>query len=145
MTRVIRSSAFVGLIVLALFNALSSFVGGVGVVVTNGLGMPMSQLGGAFDSFLIPGIVLFVVVGGTQLIAGVLLLRRRESGLLWSAIAGFGMVIWIFVEVMIIGGGAWLQTLYFVTGLAQVVLVVALLGVVAWLPREALARHSTHT
>jgi hypothetical protein len=140
MIRAIRSFAFVGLIVLALFNALSAFGGGVAVVVTNGLGMPMSQLGGAFDSFLIPGIVLFVIVGGTQLIAGALLLRRRESGLLWSAIAGCGMVVWIFVEVMIIGGGAWLQTLYFVTGLAQLLLVIALLGVVAWLPREALAR-----
>lgn len=138
MNSTLRATAFWALVVLAVFNALSALAGGVGVIA--GI-LPMSMLqGGPFDSYVIPGIVLFVVVGGTQAVAAVLLLRRRDQGLLWSAIAGLGMVIWIFVEIMIVGGGAWLQTLYFLTGLAQVVLVFALLGIVAWLPRTPLAR-----
>ena len=139
-SRIVRPTAFWALVVLALFNALSAFAGGV--AVTAGIiGMPLSILAGSpFTSFVIPGIVLFVVVGGSQFVAAVLLLRRREAGLLWSTVAGIGMLVWIFVEIMIIGGGAWLQTLYFLTGLAQVVLVLALLGIVAWLPRTSLAR-----
>ncbi|MES1169124.1 MAG: hypothetical protein ABUL47_00370, partial [Leifsonia sp.] len=48
------------------------------------------------------------------------------------------MTIWIFVETGIIAGISWLQVLYFATGTIQLVLVLALLGVVRWLPREPL-------
>jgi hypothetical protein len=46
------------------------------------------------------------------------------------------MTIWIFIETGIIAGISWLQALYFATGVAQLILVLALLGVVRWLPRE---------
>lgn len=101
--------------------------------------MPASMLAnGPFDSFTWPGVILLAIVGGTQAIAGVLLLRRRESALAWSAVAGFGMVIWIFAETGIIAGISWLQVLYFATGALQLALVLALLGVVGRLPRAAL-------
>lgn len=45
------------------------------------------------------------------------------------------MTIWIFIETGITGI-SWLQVVYFATGVAQLVL--ALLGVVRWLPREKL-------
>lgn len=45
------------------------------------------------------------------------------------------MTIWIFIETGI-AGISWLQVVYFATGVAQLVL--ALLGVVRWLPREKL-------
>lgn len=64
--------------------------------------------------------------------------RRRadkETALVWAAIAGIGMTIWIFIETGI-AGISWLQVVYFATGVAQLVL--ALLGVVRWLPREKL-------
>jgi hypothetical protein len=78
------------------------------------------------------------VVGGSQTLAAVLLLARRTSALLWSAVAGFVMMIWIFVETGIIRGLSWLQWVYFVTGAVQVILVLALLGIVGWLPRASL-------
>ena len=106
------------------------------MLFTSGLGMPLTMLdGGPFSSFLWPGIILLVVVGGTQSVATVLLITHREAALLWTAIAGCGMVIWIFIETIIIAGGSFLQALYFATGMAQLVVVIALLGVVPWLPR----------
>lgn len=66
-----------------------------------------------------------------------MLLLGRRSSLPWAAVAGFGMVIWIFVETGIIAGISWLQVLYFATGVTQLVLVLALLGVVRWLPRPS--------
>jgi len=145
-TPLLRNAAFWGAIILAAFNTLSAVAGGVGMLATNGLGMPESSLDGSpFSSFLVPALVLIVIVGGTQAIAAGLLIARRESALLWSAVAGIGMLIWIFIETIVIRGGSWLQVLYFTTGTAQIAVVLALLGVVAWLPRRALRRAAVET
>jgi hypothetical protein len=130
-----RDAMLVSLVVIGSFNALSALAGGVGILLTDGLGMPAAMLTGSpFTSFLWPGIVLLVVVGGTQAVAVVLILARRATALAGSAVAGFGMVIWIFVETGIIRGFSWLQVLYFTTGILQIALVIALSGAVAWLP-----------
>jgi hypothetical protein len=84
-------------------------------------------------------VILLVVIGGSQALAGGLLLVRRESALLWVAVAGFGMLIWIFIETGLIHALSWLQVLFFTTGILQVVLVLALLGIAGWLPRAPLA------
>lgn len=131
---------FWALVAVTGFNALSAVGGGIAMLATDGMGMPASFLAeGPFTSFLWPGIILLLVVGGSQLLALGLLLVRRESALLWSAVSGFGMLIWIFVETGMIRGMSWLQVIYFTTGAVQLILVVALLGVVAWLPRTPLA------
>ena len=138
-TRSLRMLAFWSLVVVTVFNALSAVGGGIAVVATDGIGMPYSMLAnGPFTSFLWPGIILLLVVGGSQSLASVLLIARRESALLWTAVSGFVMIIWIFVEIGIIAGFSWLQALYFATGALQLVLVLALLGIVAWLPRAPL-------
>ena len=88
-----------------------------------------------FTSFFLPALILLVVIGGTHVLAAVLLLRRRGSSLRWTAVAGFAMIIWILVETVVIYGFSWLQGIYFTTGVAEVALVLALLGIVPWLPR----------
>jgi hypothetical protein len=135
----LRRLGYWALSVVTAFNALSAIAGGVAILVTGGLGMPASFLeNGPFESFTWPGLILVVVVGGSQAVAAALLLLRRDSALVWSVVAGFGMLIWIFVEIALIAEAAWLQVLYFVTGAAQLALVFALLGVVGWLPRVPL-------
>lgn len=119
------------LVIVTLFNAITATAGGVALLATGGLGIPKSMLvNGPFDSFLWPGIILLVVVGGTQVIAAALLLLRREAALLWTAVSGFAMIIWIFVETGIIATVSWLQVLYFTTGIWQLILVLLLLGVI---------------
>lgn len=135
----LRNAVFWAALIVSAFNTLSALAGGIGILATDGLGMPITFLAsGPFTSFTVPGLILIVVVGGTQAFATALLIARRESALLWTAVAGVGMLIWIFVETMLIQGGSWLQVLYFSTGIAQLALVVALLGVVSWLPRRPL-------
>lgn len=136
---VIHSFLFGALVALTLLQTLSAIGGGIAILLTNGLGMPLTMLAnGPFDSFLWPGVILLAVVGGTQALAATLLVRRRESALLWTAVAGFGMMIWIFIETGIIAGLSWLQVIYFATGMLQLVLVLGLLGIVGWLPRTPL-------
>ena len=134
--RLVRETAHWTLVVVTIFNAVSALAGGIAILATNGLGMPLSMLAhGPFSTFTGPGLILVAVVGGTQTASAILLLLRKESAFLWTAVAGFGLTIWIFVETGIIAGMSWLQALYFATGVAQLILVLALLGVVRWLPR----------
>jgi hypothetical protein len=116
---------------LAVFGALSALVGAVLAIAANGAGVPLEYLAHSpFSSYFVPGLILGVVVGGTQLAAASTLLAKRRTALLLSAVAGFGMLIWIFVELAIIRQFSWLQAAYFCLGGLEVVLVLALLGIV---------------
>ncbi|WP_143874607.1 hypothetical protein [Nostoc linckia] len=141
--RRLRSVTYWSLVGVTAFQAVSALAGGVAMLATDGLGMPVTFLeSGLFTSFLIPGLILLFVLGGTQTLATVLLVARRESALLWTAVAGFGVMIWIYVETAMIAGSSFLQDLYFATGTVQLVLVLALLGVAGWLPRAPLRQGS---
>lgn len=118
------------LLALLSFGAISALVGGVLGVAVNGAGVPLTTLEGTpFTSFVIPGLILGLVVGGTQGLAAIAVQRRHHYGPLAAAIAGFGMVIWIFVEVAIIGY-SWLQAVYLALGIGEVALVLWMLGIV---------------
>ena len=135
--RWLRTLAYRTLVGVSLFHALSAVGGGIGMVLADGLSMPKSLLADSpFSTFLLPGLILALVVGGTQTVASVRLLQRRQSALLWSAVAGFGMVIWIISEIGFIQALTWAQLIYVVSGLLQLLLVISLLGIVGWLPRD---------
>lgn len=135
-----RALVRLGLIILSGFTALSAVGGAIALLTPGSAGVPLYVLDGSiFPDFVWPAILLGVVIGGTQLIALVTALRRSTSWLLWSTVAGFGMVVFIFVELAIMRGFSILHGLYFTTGLAQLALVLALLGIVPGLVRERLA------
>lgn len=128
------------LLTLTWFNLVTAVIGAVGLAtgLMPRLGLPLSLLeGSGFTDYLWPGIILGIIVGGTQLLP--LIAYRLRFRAAWGlfAIAGFGMMIWIFIETGIIGGQSPLQIGYFTTGLAQCVLVMLVLGV--W-PRPPLGR-----
>src|SRR3954454_20431425 len=56
--------------------------------------------GSPFSSYLLPGLLLAVVVGGTQICAFVLGLTRSALGLPAAAAAAIGLLIWVFVQMM---------------------------------------------
>ncbi|HEY5785289.1 MAG TPA: hypothetical protein VIT65_10970 [Microlunatus sp.] len=88
------------------------------MVAADGLSMPKAMLSDTpFTTFIIPGLILAVVVGGTQVVATILLLARCESAMAWSAVAGFGMLIWIITEIGFIHTLMWAQMIYLVSGL----------------------------
>ncbi len=124
-----------------LFCAVSSFGGAWLGIVANGGGVPLRYLQGSpFSSYLVPGLILGVVVGGTQLAAAVGLWRRSGWALTASVVAGFGMLIWIFVELAVITEYSALQTIYFALGSVELILVFGLLGIAPRLVRRASVR-----
>lgn len=118
------------LVALLIFDAVSSFGGAVMAIFFNGAGVPLDVLEGSWfqSSFLVLGLILGIVLGGTHAVAAFALITRRHWALLASAVAGFAMIIWNFTELAIIGY-SWLQSVYFGFGILELILVLALLGI----------------
>ena len=117
------------LLIVSGFNALSAIGGGIGIMMPGSLGMPASWIEDSGFTYLGAGLILLLVVGGTQALAFVLLLAKRPYAALANAVAGFGMVVWIYVEVALLPVYSILHTIYLVTGIAQLALTFAVLGV----------------
>ena len=105
------------LVGLLLFNALSAVGGGIGLV-TGTLPVPTMLLRHTpFDSFVIPGLFLGVVIGGSALVGAIAVLAHAKRSRLISAAAGVIMVGWIAGETILVEGFSWLQGFYLLTGL----------------------------
>lgn len=112
------------------FGVISCTIGAVMGIAFNGAGVPLAYLEGSpFTSYVVPGVILGAVVGGTQLLGFIGMLSKRMPGLLLAAIAGFGMMIWNFAEVAVIGEYSFLQGIYFGLGILETLSVIALLGI----------------
>lgn len=128
----------VGLLIVAWFNLVSALIGMGGLTVGGGLGIPLEWLEGTpFTSYVWPGVILGVVVGGAQALALAAQHRRYRVARGMHAAAGLVMMIWIFVEIALLLVWSPLHGVYFVAGLVQVVLAVLALG--AW-PHPVTAR-----
>jgi hypothetical protein len=71
-----------------------------------------------FPSYVVPGVILAVVVGGTQAVACGALLRGARSAGLITAIAAYALLIWIFVQMVFIPFSV-LQAVYFAAAAAE--------------------------
>ena len=119
------------LLIVAGFNALSAVGGGIGIMTPGAMGMPGWWLEDTGFTYTAAGVVLLLVVGGTQVLAFVLLLGHRPWALLANAVAGFGMVLWIYIEVVLLPVYSILHTIYITTGIAQLALTFACLGILS--------------
>lgn len=104
------------LVGLHLFNALSAIGGGI-ALIAGGLGVPTTLLRHTpFDTFVVPGIFLATVIGGSATIGATALLAHWQRALVTSAAAGAIMVGWILGETLLVEGFSWLQGLSLLTG-----------------------------
>jgi len=117
------------LLVLIIFQGISGLAGGIGLILDpsgKSLQIPLSWLDGSpFSNYLIPGLILFVVLGLYPLVVFYGLLKK----IIWSWLAAFilgpALIIWIGVEIIIIGYHAQppLQLIYGLVGLIILFLV----------------------
>ncbi len=111
---------------IILFIGITAIFGGVGLIITNGLGVPISQLHGYFPSFTIPGLILFLV-GAINLIAIRLLKVNHKFQYEFAVTAAFGMLIFEISELYIVQYAHWLQLLYSALSILLLILVMFLL------------------
>lgn len=108
-TRVRPETIRYALGLMLAFAAINAFGGGY-YGMAGAKGVPTEWLiGSPFDSYFIPSLFLFVVVGGTFLVAAVAVLARWP--LAWVAAIAAGVVVlgWIAVQVSLIGYVSWMQ------------------------------------
>jgi hypothetical protein len=82
-------------------------------------------VGTPFRSYLIPGLILAVVVGGSAAIATVAGPFSPEAGARGSLVAGVVLMGWIVGEILILSATSapsWIEVVYFSLGLVMAVL-----------------------
>ncbi len=133
-----RPAAVYLLMGLLLLQAAGAIFGGLGLVVDpqgGFLQMPVSALDGSpFRDYLVPGLILLLLLGVFPLItvAGLWfrpampwlagLERRAGFDVAWLAsfTVGVALIMWIVVQVLMIGYVSPLQPIFFVVGVAIV-------------------------
>ena len=122
MSKIQNDKIRISLGLLLAVVSLNAFAGGY-LGISGAKGIPVEWLNGSpFESYLIPGIILFVIVGGSFLFAAVVVLRKYSYGKIISIAASIILFIWLAVEIYIIGYVSWMQPATAVAGLLVLIL-----------------------
>lgn len=114
-------------IALEVFLSLGA-LGGGGALMLGSRGeiipLPVSALSGSpFDTYFVPGLILFVVLGLGPLVAALLAWLRHPLAPHAAAIVGVALLTWLVVEIAILGysNDPPLQPFYLLLGAAIIV------------------------
>ena len=112
--------------VLQAFIGITAIMGGFGLVLDPSgtkSNVSLEWLSNSpFADYFIPGLVLLTVIGGGNVLAGIVtFLRSRHAGNLAVGLGGF-LVLYMIIEVGFVGLRNLLQPLYFVLGVIVVIL-----------------------
>lgn len=88
------------------FLSLTALTGGIGLMTGWNAPPPEMLEGSPFTGYLVPGLALFALVGGTAGTAFVMLLRRHARGIDAAFAAGVFIFVFETVEVAVIGAPA---------------------------------------
>jgi hypothetical protein len=130
--RLSRLARFV--IALEVLLAIGALGGGLVLVVAPRgqiMPLPLSALAGSpFDTYLGPGLILFTVLGIGPLVAARIAWQRHPLAPFAAFVVGAALLIWIGVEIAIIGysNEPPLQAIYLVMGIAITVAAVSWLS-----------------
>jgi hypothetical protein len=117
--------ARLALIVVQLLVMLNAFGGGI-YGMAGAPAVPKDWLAGSpFSGYFLPGLFLFVVIGGGMALASAAWLRKSARAPWASLTMGCLLMLWIVVQVAVIGLTSPLQPVSFVAG----AVVAALAGV----------------
>jgi hypothetical protein len=105
---------------LLAFGALNAFAGGY-YGMAGAEDVPKEWLEGSpFDDYFIPGLVLFVVVGGSFLAAAIAVFAKLHMAPTAAFAAGGIVLGWLAVETAIVGYVSWMQPATTIGGLLVV-------------------------
>ena len=94
-------------IVLEVFLGVGALGGGVALILGprgEVLPLPVSALAGSpFRTYLVPGVVLFFVIGIGPLVAAALTWRRHRWAPFLAMAVGVALLVWMAVEIAIVG------------------------------------------
>lgn len=114
----------IAMLAIDAFVALTALGGGVSIATRLARLPPALLEGTPFGSYLIPGLLLALVVGGSATVATIATILDNDAGAAASAVAGVVMMGWIAGELRLLKQQSWLEALYFAAGLAMTALAV---------------------
>ena len=116
--------------VMHFFVGIGALVGGGAAILDpfNPLGAPLDMLEHSpFDNFLIPGLILFIIIGIGSLISGVMALIKSDYQGYYSSVSSWALMIWIAVQCLMLRAIVFAHVLFFVIGLVGAVLAFSIL------------------
>ncbi|WP_441000128.1 hypothetical protein [Fodinibius sp. SL11] len=123
-----RPISFYALLTLLFFQAASGLYGGTALIMDptgNLLQMPTALLEGtSFQDFLIPGIILFSILGIFPLIVLIGSWQRKPWAWPGAVLVSIALIIWIAVQITMIGYAPEppLQLVYGLVGIVLLIL-----------------------
>jgi hypothetical protein len=114
------------LFIANVFVALTAVLGGITLALGIDKFPAQWLIGTPFRSYLIPGLILTVIVGGSATVAALTLLCKSVEGGFLSIIAGVILTGWLIGERLILPKAAfvpqffWLETIYIAAALLMV-------------------------
>lgn len=119
------------LFILHLFIGVGACFGGIPVIIDPSgepMGISPEILKNApFDNFLIPGLVLFFVIGVGNIITGTFAKKKSTFQGFYSTFMGIILVSWIIIQCYMLKDINVLHIIYFVLGLVLVILGIILI------------------
>ena len=119
-----RVGLFLG--VLQVFVAIGSIPAGLSMIFEpdgSGLGLSSGVLSGSpFQDFFIPGLFLFFINGLLNTVSAIFSFRRKKNAGIFGLSLGIFLLLWISIQVYFIGLIHFLQPLFFVVGMVEVIL-----------------------
>ena len=118
------------LFALHVFVGIGAVYGGLAAIISpqEPLGITVEALKySPFSNFLIPGIILFVVIGLGNIISALMFYFKSEFQGYISSIFSWALVIWIIVQCLMLHAVVFLHVLYFIIGFIQAGLSMAIL------------------
>lgn len=118
------------LLIIHLFVGLGALAGGLVAIIDpyEPLGIPVELLEGSpFNSYLIPGLILFIVIGTGHVFSALTALKKSKWQGYISSVFCWALMIWIVVQCIIIETVEFLHILYFLIGLLGAVLAMRIL------------------
>jgi hypothetical protein len=107
---------------LLVLVALNAFAGGY-YGMMGAEGVPVEWLSGTpFSDYFVPSLFLFVVVGGSCLLAAIAVLRRRRFARPAAFAAVAILFAWLAVQLAMIGYVSWMQPTTAAVGVLALVL-----------------------
>lgn len=120
------------LFVLVSFIAVTALLSGILMISNPGgemMSLSLSLLEGTpFNDFRIPGLLLTVIVGGINLLAVFINLKRNASRYSWAMAGGVVITVWILAQMFLIGTFHWLHAFYLVIGILIILISFQLKG-----------------
>ncbi len=115
---------------LHIFVGIGAIFGGMMAILypEGPAGMPVDALNNSpFKDYLIPGIILFTVIGLGNIFSAITLHHKSRFQGYISSVFGWALVIWIIVQCIMLNSIVHLHIIFFTIGLVQAVFAMIIL------------------